>query len=375
MKIVFTGGGSGGHFYPIIAVIEEILKMVEEKKLLRPTLYFASNDPYDSNLLRRYGVKFVKIPSGKMRLYFSLKNFLDFFKIAFGFIIAWFKIFLIYPDVVFGKGGFSSFPTILAAKLWGIPTIIHESDSVPGRANVALGKIADRVAVSYAESAEFFSPKKTAWLGQPIRGSIKKHSKEEAFKFLHLEEGLPVLLVWGGSLGAEKINEIILTSLPQLLNFCQIIHQTGVRNFEDVKERSSIIIKDKDLLNRYHPFAYLNDESLSMISGASDLVISRAGSSIFEIAYWALPSIIIPITVSNGDHQRKNAYNYARFGGAIVIEEVNLSPAILVFELKRLLQDRALLSKMSDSAKNFYKPDAAKKIAQEILNIALSHQS
>jgi UDP-N-acetylglucosamine--N-acetylmuramyl-(pentapeptide) pyrophosphoryl-undecaprenol N-acetylglucosamine transferase len=375
MKILFTGGGSGGHFYPIIAVIEEILKDAEEKKLLRPVLYFASNDPYDPDALRRYGVKFIKIPSGKIRLYFSLQNIVDIFKTILGFFVACFKIFIIYPDVVFGKGGGSSFPTILASKLWGIPIIIHESDSVPGRANTILGKIADRIAVSYAESADFFNLKKTAWVGQPVRNTIKKHNKEEAFKFLHLKENTPTLLILGGSLGAEKINDMILTSLPQILTFCQVIHQTGVNNFEDVKERSSLIVKDRELLDRYHPFAYLNDEALSMVSGASDLVISRAGSSIFEIASWALPSILIPITTSNGDHQRKNAYTYARFGGAIVIEESNLSPAILVFELKRLLGDQALLLKMSDSAKKFFKPDSAKKIAEEIINICLSHQN
>lgn len=105
MKILFTGGGSGGHFYPIIAVIEEILKDAEEKKLLRPVLYFASNDPYDPDALRRYGVKFIKIPSGKIRLYFSLQNIVDIFKTILGFFVACFKIFIIYPDVVFGKGG------------------------------------------------------------------------------------------------------------------------------------------------------------------------------------------------------------------------------------------------------------------------------
>ncbi len=374
MKIVFTGGGSGGHFYPIIAIVEEIRQIVKEQKLLEPTLYFCAPDPYDENTLRRYGIKFVKIPAGKFRLYFSFKNFIDIFKTIFGFIIAWFKLFLIYPDVVFGKGGFASFPTVLAAKIWGIPVIIHESDSIPGRANRFLGKIANRVAVSYPDSADFFPKNKTAWVGQPVRDSIKKHKKEEAFNFLGLEDDLPVLLVLGGSSGAEKINEIILSSLPELLKFCQVIHQTGRSNIKDVKERASIVVNNVNFLTRYHPFSYFDDEAMSMVAGSANFIISRAGSSIFEIASWGIPSIIIPITESNGDHQRKNAYNYARFGGCLVVEESNLSPIILVSEIKRLLENRELLNKMSDSAKAFFKPDSAKKIAEELIKISLSHQ-
>jgi UDP-N-acetylglucosamine--N-acetylmuramyl-(pentapeptide) pyrophosphoryl-undecaprenol N-acetylglucosamine transferase len=373
MKIVFTGGGSGGHFYPIIAVVEEIWKIVKEQKLLEPTLYFCAPDPYDKDALRRHNIKFIKIPAGKIRLYFSIQNFFDFFKTFFGLIIAWFKIFLIYPDVVFGKGGFASFPTILASRLWGVPVIIHESDSVPGRANKILGKIVSRVAVSFPDSADFFPKEKTAWLGQPIRDSIKKHGREEAFNFLKLEEDLPVVLVLGGSLGAEKINDIVLSSLGELLNFCQVIHQTGKNNFNDVTQRASVIVSGTRI-ERYHPFPYFDDEALSMVSGASSLVISRAGSSIFEIASWELPSVIIPITESNGDHQRKNAYNYARFGGAIVIEESNLSKTIFVSEIKRLLSNKDLLAKMSESAKVFFKPGSARKIAEELVRISLSHE-
>jgi UDP-N-acetylglucosamine--N-acetylmuramyl-(pentapeptide) pyrophosphoryl-undecaprenol N-acetylglucosamine transferase len=373
MKILFTGGGSGGHFYPIIAVAEQIERIVNNEKLLQPSFYYMAPEAQDDRMLYDHGIEFIEIPAGKMRIYFSIKNFSDILKTVAGSFKAFFKMFSIFPDVVFGKGGFGSFPALMAARMLRIPVIIHESDSSPGRVNKWAGKFADRVAVSYPEAAAYFPKERVAWTGQPVRTGILSRTREEAEKFLKLEPNVPVMLVLGGSLGAERINEVIISSLNELLPNWQIIHQTGRANLKDVSSRANVIVADKSLLGRYHPFDFMTDSALAMASGAASLVVSRAGSSIFEIASWGLPSIIIPISESNGDHQRQNAFNYAKSGAAITIEEANLAPHIFITEVENIRTNDGLKKTMIVAAKAFSRPDAAEKIARALINVCLSH--
>lgn len=374
MKILLTGGGSGGHFYPVIAVAEALKDLQKEQHIVKPTLYYMAPEPYNKRLLFDNEIIFKKNPTGKLRRYFSLLNISDTFKTFWGVLKAIWTIFYIYPDAVFSKGGYGSFPAVFAAKLFRIPVIIHESDSVPGKTNLWAGKFAKRVAVSWPESAEYFPKEKVAFTGNPIRKSILQPIEDGAKKILKLEDNLPVVLVLGGSLGAQKINDTIIDSLPEILEFCQIIHQTGKGGLKDAKSRASAILYNSEKESRYKVFDYLNDEAMRMAAGVADLVVSRAGSTIFEIANWSKPSIIIPISKSNGDHQRKNAYGYARSGACIVIEEPNLNANILTSEIKNLLADNDKLQTMSQAAQKFSRKDAAKVIAQEIFNIALEHE-
>lgn len=374
MKILLTGGGSGGHFYPVIAVAEALKDLQKEQHIVKPTLYYMAPEPYNKRLLFDNEIIFKKNPTGKLRRYFSLLNISDTFKTFWGVLKAIWTIFYIYPDAVFSKGGYGSFPAVFAAKLFRIPVIIHESDSVPGKTNLWAGKFAKRVAVSWPESAEYFPKEKVAFTGNPIRKSILQPIEDGAKKILKLEDNLPVVLVLGGSLGAQKINDTIIDSLPEILEFCQIIHQTGKGGLKDAKSRASAILYNSEKESRYKVFDYLNDEAIRMAAGVADLVVSRAGSTIFEIANWSKPSIIIPISKSNGDHQRKNAYGYARSGACIVIEEPNLNANILTSEIKNLLADNDKLQTMSQAAQKFSRKDAAKVIAQEIFNIALGHE-
>ncbi len=374
MKILLTGGGSGGHFYPVIAVAEALKDLQKEQHIVKPTLYYMAPEPYNKRLLFDNEIIFKKNPTGKLRRYFSLLNISDTFKTFWGVLKAIWTIFYIYPDAVFSKGGYGSFPAVFAAKLFRIPVIIHESDSVPGKTNLWAGKFAKRVAVSWPESAEYFPKEKVAFTGNPIRKSILQPIEDGAKKILKLEDNLPVVLVLGGSLGAQKINDTIIDSLPEILEFCQIIHQTGKGGLKDAKSRASAILYNSEKESRYKVFDYLNDEAMRMAAGVADLVVSRAGSTIFEIANWSKPSIIIPISKSNGDHQRKNAYGYARSGACIVIEEPNLNANILTSEIKNLLADNDKLQTMSQAAQKFSRKDAAKVIAQEIFNIALGHE-
>ncbi|HPV33335.1 MAG TPA: undecaprenyldiphospho-muramoylpentapeptide beta-N-acetylglucosaminyltransferase [Candidatus Paceibacterota bacterium] len=374
MKILFTGGGTGGHFYPVIAVAEEVKRICTEQKIVAPELYFMSDKPYNERALSDNGLKFVPVQAGKIRRYFSLMNFFDVFKTIFGSIRAIFTLFSIYPDVVFGKGGYASFPGLLAARLLRIPVVIHESDSHPGRVTLWAGKFAKRIAVSYPEAAKYFPPEKTAVVGNPIRREVLFPAKAGAREFLGLDKNIPIIFVVGGSQGAVRINDVVLDILPQLLTDYQVIHQVGKNNYEDLKNRASFLTENNPHKNRYKLFDYLNDVAMRMTAGAANLVISRAGSAIFEIANWGIPAIIIPIPEEISHDQRTNAFTYARSGGAVVIEEKNLTPSILLSETKRILDDPELQKQMKTGAQSFAKPEAGEKIAEEIIRLALEHE-
>lgn len=375
MKILLTGGGSGGHFYPLIAVAESINEIAKAENLVSAKMFFMSDTPYDTESLIENNITYIPILAGKIRRYTSILNFLDIFKTAFGVLSAIIKVFRIYPDVVFSKGAYASFPVLVAAKLLKIPVIIHESDSVPGKTNLWAGKFAKKIAVSYPDTAKFFPTEKVAYTGNPLRKEILKVTKTGTHEFFSLEKTIPTILIIGGSLGAQLINERILDALPKLIEKYQILHQTGKNNVENVSKLSEIIIGNDPNKNRYRIFDYLNNLNFVMAAGAADLIITRAGSTIFEIASWGIPSIVIPITETNGNHQRINAYDYARSGAASVIEESNLTTNVLIVEIDRILQNQALRDKMSLAAKAFTKPDAADKIAREIITIALSHEN
>src|SRR3989344_3784612 len=167
MRILFVGGGTGGHFYPLIAVAEVLVN--SEK---RPELYYMGPNPYQPELLTEHNIKYVSCPAGKLRLYFSIQNFFDLFRNFFGLFVAIWKLYIIYPDVVFSKGGFTSVPILLAARFLRIPIVIHESDAVPGRANKLAAPFARYIAIAYAEVAEFFPSEKTALVGIPLRKEV-----------------------------------------------------------------------------------------------------------------------------------------------------------------------------------------------------------
>jgi UDP-N-acetylglucosamine--N-acetylmuramyl-(pentapeptide) pyrophosphoryl-undecaprenol N-acetylglucosamine transferase len=376
MKILFTGGGTGGHFYPIIAVAQALYDKVREKGILNPKLYYMAPTKYNPRALFDNDIEFIMIPAGKIRRYFSILNFIDFFKTCIGVFYAIIRVYKIYPDVVFSKGGYASFPVVLAARIFRIPVIIHESDSAPGKVNAWAAKFAQKIAVSYSEAALSFEKysDKVAFTGNPIRKEVALPLQNGAREFLNLEEGIPVIFILGGSQGSQDINDVVIDSIADLVNKYQVIHQTGRRNYQIVKDTAAIVLKDNVNKYRYHPFDYLNDLSMRMSAGISNIVISRAGSTIFEIAVWGLPSIIIPLSKKVSHDQEKNAFSYARTGACTVIENQNLSSHILISEIDRILNNQSIVKHMSQSAKDFGRIDAGSKIAEVILEIALSHE-
>lgn len=375
MKIVLTGGG-GGHFYPMIAVAEAIREISQKEKILDLELIYISDSPYDQKSLDDTGIRFAELKTGKNRLYFSIENFFDIFKTFFATIKAIFLLYKLFPDAVFSKGGYPAVPVVIAARILKIPLVIHESDSYPGRANKMASKWAQKIAISYKEAAEYLPKEKTAFVGNIVRKDVREPLTVGAYEYLKLNAALKTILIVGGSQGAKIINDGIVNCLNELLNNYQIIHQVGTKNFDEVKALTDVILEDNPNKERYHVYPYLNKLALRMSAGVSSLIISRAGAGFLaEIASWGIPSIVIPITKSNGDHQRKNAYNYAATGACVVIEESNLKPNVLVSEIKRILENESVMSEMKDGTKLFVHRDAEDKIAEEIIKIALTHEN
>lgn len=375
MKIMFTGGGTGGHFYPIIAIVESIRDLQVQERLLSAELYFVSDNPYDKHALFENEISYIEIKTGKRRTYASIQNFFDIGRTALAVLKAIWMMYRIFPDVVFGKGGYASFPTLFAARLFGIPVLVHESDAVPGRVNRWAAKFARFVAVSYPDAVKFFPKDKVVVTGNPIRREILIPITQEAHKYLELEEGIPVILVLGGSQGSQIINDAILDALPLILERYQVIHQVGDQNKVEVEGRLEGILSMTPHKQRYKMYTYLNDLALRMSAGVTDVVISRAGSTIFEIASWGRASIIVPITHSAGDHQKQNAFHYARSGSAIVIEEANLTPRLMLAEVDRIMGSKQMKSDMEKAALSFaeHNVSAADKIARQLLKIGLKH--
>jgi UDP-N-acetylglucosamine--N-acetylmuramyl-(pentapeptide) pyrophosphoryl-undecaprenol N-acetylglucosamine transferase len=269
-------------------------------------------------------------------------------------------------------------PTVLAAAFLGIPIIIHESDAKPGRANLLASHFATRIGIAFPEAAKYFSKraqKKIARTGIPVRKELLRVEVEGARQELNLEANIPTVLIIGGSLGAKRINDLVLGALGDLVSFANIIHQTGTALYTETEGVAKIILEKNEHKDRYHPFPYLSALSLRRAAGVADLMISRAGSgSITEISIWGKPAILIPIPESISHDQRTNAYAFARTGAAVVLEEANLTPHLLASETKRIATNKELGAGMGQKGRQFADPDAGKIIAAEVLSIALSHE-
>jgi len=379
MKILFTGGGTGGHIFPLVAVVREIRRICpeEERKKLK-FFYLGPQDPFASIFLAHEGVIIKEVMAGKIRRYSHWKNILEnivdiCFKIPIGIIQSFFYIFILAPDVLFSKGGYGSVPATIAAWLLWVPIFLHESDSTPGLANRILSKFSSKIFISYPNT-EYFSPKKTVWTGNPIRKEILNGTKEEAKELFKLTYQKPILLILGGSQGAQRINDLILNILPELLPFLEIIHQAGENNFKQIKAESDVAVS-KELKKYYHIYPFFKEIELSHAYSAADLIISRAGSGvIFEIAAVGKPSVLIPLPESAQNHQARNAFLYAQTGAAVVIEEENFKRHFFLEKIKYLISHPNELETMGQKAKEFARPEAAKIIADYLISYLTARQ-
>jgi len=375
MRILFTGGGTGGHIYPIIAIKRTFARFdsARQARLAKDSVFlYVGPDNFAKDVFKKESLGSKFILAGKLRRYFSLLNFIDFFKIPIGLIQSLWYVFWFMPDVIFSKGGYGSIPVVLAGWLYRIPIVIHESDSTPGLANRILARFTKKIIISFEETKKYFSIKKTILLGNPVREELIQGSREGVKKIFKINSEKPVILVMGGSQGAQKINEIIMNTLPRLLEKCEVIHICGQKNLKFMEAGKSRLLSglDADKLKFYHPYPFLEEERLKHAYAISNLIISRAGAgSISEIAAINKASVLIPLASAASNHQTKNAWTLVKIGGAIILKERNLTINMFLGVILKLLDSPQKLKEMGEKAGSFYKPETNQKIVEEIVKL------
>lgn len=366
IKIAFAGGGTGGHIYPGLAIADELKTIASEKNVDIELFWFGNSSGMDRNIVEKSGSvnKFIGIPSGKLRRYFSLKNFFDIFKIFAGFVASFFKLLFIRPIVLFSKGGFVSVPPCIAAKLLGIPVFTHECDFTPGLATRINSKFASKILLSYEETKKFFSAEKqnkTIVTGNPIRPVFYSANAKAGLEFLFegkdFDSSKPILLVLGGSLGAHQINQLIVENLDWLTSKFNVVHQCGA--------------KDKDFVpaskKGYYPYPFIYSQMPDVIA-ASDIVLSRAGAnSIWECSVLGKPLVLIPLCGSGtrGD-QVDNAAFFEKQNAAKVL----LGDDVTFDNLKKLLEfllDSSERDVMAMASKKMSEGNRPAKVIAEII--------
>lgn len=328
-KIVLTGGGTAGHVTPNMALIEAL------KQAKWQIDYVGSPDGVEKSMVTAISIPYHAVSNGKLRRYFSLKNFFDPLKILLGIFQSYHLMRKLKPDVVFSKGGFVAFPVVVGAWLNRIPIIAHESDLTPGLANRLSFPFVDKICVTFASAKKHFKDQdKVEVTGTPIRSQLFQGKKEIGLKLCGFNERKPCLLIIGGSQGASALNQCIRQGLKELSASFQVIHLCGKGKLD------AALLKCKG----YCQFEYANEE-LAHLFAAADLVVSRSGAnSLYEILALGKPHVLIPLSqkVSRGD-QIHNARYFQQQGISVVIDEESLTPQTLldaVHEVNAHLEDR-----------------------------------
>lgn len=323
-KIILTGGGSAGHVTPNLALLPQLLAEGIEVH------YIGTADGIERTILsERKDVTYHIISSGKLRRYFSWKNFTDPFRVMRGLFQARRVMREVKPAAVFSKGGFVSVPVVIAAHGKHIPVVTHESDYTPGLANKINAKFADRICVTFEDTLAHVGAK-GVHTGTPIRPELYQGDKERGLAFLGFDDKKPVLLIMGGSLGASVVNDAVRAALPKLLISYDIVHLCGKGKVEEQLNQPG-----------YRQFEYVN-EALPDVLAATDVVVSRAGANaVFEFLALSKPALLIPLprSASRGD-QILNAGYFARKGFAMVLEQESLTPETLLDAVNDLYDSR-----------------------------------
>ncbi len=327
-SILFTGGGTAGHVIVNLALIPYFKK--EGWKID----YVGSKNGIEKDLIAKIGgVTYHSISTGKLRRYISLENVKDPFKVVKGTLQAWNIIRKCKPTIVFSKGGFVSVPVVIAAKFRKVPTIIHESDLTPGLANKIATPFAKKILTTFPETIDILKKDKVTYVGAVIREELFQGEATKGLKFTKLDRMKPIILIMGGSIGSQKLNQVIRENLQQLLKQYHIIHICGKGNIdESIKEKS------------YVQFEYVSNE-LNDLFAITDYVISRAGANaIFEFLALRIPMLLIPLSrvASRGD-QIDNARSFERNGYAHVLEEENLDSTTFLRAIERLKEATSVL--------------------------------
>ena len=372
MKVIITGGGTGGHVYPALAVAEVLHsgdiagKNGNGRGKVPPSVvYLGAKTGVEAELATRAHVPFLGIQTGPLRSANPLRLLGGLARNVWGLFQAYAILRRERPGVVLATGGYVCTPVVLAAWLLRRPRVIYLPDVKPGWAIRALSPFATKVAVSSSASARFLPARKLVETGYPVRGDFGIATKREARERLGLEPGTKTLLVWGGSRGAHSINGAVCRALPELLGVCQIVHISGRADEPWLgAERSRLSDREQ---RRYHLYGYLH-EQLPAAFAAADLAVSRAGASVLgEFPAAGLPSVLVPYPYA-GAHQRFNAEVLQAQGAALILDNSRLDE--LAPLVTSLLEDEDRLARMAERARALARPDAAQRIALLLRQVA-----
>lgn len=329
--IAFTGGGTGGHIYPGLAVIEAL----RQKGFTGRIYWIGSQKPLEQEIVEKQDVEFFAIPSGKFRRSISLDNFADLFKIAAGYFAARTVLAKNKPNVLFSKGGYVSVPPCRAAASLGIPYVTHESDTSPGLATRLNAGKAAKILVSWSKTAQYFSSSRNKIIvcGNPVRPSLLASSAERGRKLLGVPEGMPVVAFIGGSQGSRQINDLVHAVLPSLAGKAFVVHQTGSAQFNAEIHQS--------IPHRYCAKPYFSEE-MGDVLAAAKVAVGRAGAGmVWECASLGVPMVLIPLSGSGtrGD-QVENAQLAAEAQAASVFTGEELSSKAVASAIVKYLENK-----------------------------------
>ncbi len=386
LRILVTGGGSGGHVTPALATIEAIEALAEQDGAWKPTfLYVGSHGGIERKLASDAGLPFTAISTGKLRRshrllgHFSWQNILDALRLPWGVLQALITVMRFRPHVVLSTGGFVCVPPVIAAWLLHVPVITHEQTVQMGLANRIASRFARHIALTY-ESARSYLPArlqaKTFVTGNPVRHIIFNGSPAMALSLAGFadDDTLPTLYVTGGAQGAQHINRAVEEELPDLLTMCRVVHQCGRQQAGEISEgerlRQARGALPVHLQARYFVVDFVADE-IGHIYALADAVVSRSGAgTLAELFALGKPAILIPLVPTGGDEQRRNAQLAKAAGAAQIIEQADLSGQVLCKAVCGLLTDREQRDSMARAAKNLARPDAARLLAESVIALA-----
>jgi UDP-N-acetylglucosamine--N-acetylmuramyl-(pentapeptide) pyrophosphoryl-undecaprenol N-acetylglucosamine transferase len=368
LSVVFAGGGTGGHTAAGLAIATALRARLGDGVQLA---WIGSQTGVEASWVPAAGIPYDAIPTGKLRRQLAWRNLTDLaLRVPAGFGRALALLGRRRPAVVVATGGFVAVPTAVAAAVRRCPLLAHEQVVVPGLANRLIGRLADRVAVTFAASATAFPRGKVVVTGNPIRPALLTGQRARAIEGFRLDPAAPLTYVTGGALGAHRLNRVVGAALGALLPVTQIVHQAGDNAQGDLAWlRGEAARLSPPLAERYRVLAHVGDE-LGDLYAAASLVIGRAGAgTVTELAALGLPSILIPLPGARGDEQTANARVLADAGAAVLLPERDLTPERLVHEVRALLAEPAHLRTMAERARRLATPDAADRLVDLILDL------
>jgi len=367
MRILISGGGTAGHVYPNIAVVQAMTDAANSGLSARvELLYLGESASVEETLARQFGIPFMAISMGGLRGKVPWTMVWNGAKLMVGLVQAYSAIGRFDPNIILVSGGYGSVPSVAAGRLRNVPVLVYLPDIVPGLAIRQLSRWVTRIAVSFSETTSFFARSKSVVTGYPVRREFHEVSKAAARLALSLDADGPVVMVFGGSRGAHSINVTLAQILPDLLRASQVIHVSGPGDHNEAQRNRELL--PSDLRARYHLYSYLHEGMVQALASA-DLVVARAGASVLgEFPALGLPSILVPYPYS-GQHQEANADFMVGHGAAIKIADDRLGQALLasIFDLLRH-PDR--LSTMGRAAAAMNRPEAARQIVSELWTMA-----